>query len=917
MYNKVIQENKQKFEQYNQIKLERFEQLVSNAHVWRVLSSIPLLLHTNDQRLPGYISADIPHGIVGYAPDEETLRFMKSKFPGAKFEKYVENPFVQMVAVMGSIGTIAYNKKSDFDYWVCVNKDSVPKATFAKFRKKVEEVQKWAESQIKLPVHLFINDIENVKQNIFDEDEDEAFGSTIGALLKDEFYRSSIIIAGKIPFWWVVPQFAQDAEYEDLFNRLPPEAKESTFLNLGNLYRISKEDFLGAALFQIIKSLGNPFKSIIKLGVLEKYLFEKEDTPLISQKVKINIHRGNLSNTILDSYLMMFHEVFDYYQKSKENSNILTVLRQNLYLKINPQLSKYRKIEDRSSMPYKAEEMFRSVKEWGWNSEDINQLDNFDNWDFNKIMKFWDKVQTCMLISYQKISTQFPTLNLKNKVSDSDFKLLSRKIKSHYSRQADKIEQFLTFKDTSYESLLYIEPILNEDIHEVEWRLYKRNTSEKENITITTIKKSQSLIELLVWTALNRIFEPKISRLTIKSGYTRINQHVVVNFLTQLSEFFLEEKMKIKNKYILEPVSTYLNFIVLNFNDEKHVAINKINHIYYTSWGESFLREYTDIEVLAKLLANIIKDGVRFKNKYDDFCSIHSPDPYKKIYRDISLLFKEAYTFIVDNESSDTVRFVTRIENSYIVITRDNDIVETGVYSNYVQLVATMTLKSRKRIRYKFYGIDDHSLELLSYIYENKDENSITIFNEEKGNFIFLYIINEAGNIFTFFKIKKDKNLLFSYIYSFLQTSIKEISILNGMSTLDATKIKVKTIKTDRFGKFEIANEVPLISASHMYSSSTNKAYSVSISRLMGQEPFYNITFSDGIESGFMTIKELYSIAEKLINMNKTGLSAANYINKINFLDRIKDTEEDSTQFLLEKYKVEFMVEKFLKQIQP
>ena len=69
----------------------------------------------------------------------------------------------------------------------------------------------------------------------------------------------------------------------------------------------------------MVKSLGNPFKSILKLGVLNKYLFDNANAPLLSQKIKYLIQQGNFSNTILDSYLMMFTEVSDYYKRSGAN----------------------------------------------------------------------------------------------------------------------------------------------------------------------------------------------------------------------------------------------------------------------------------------------------------------------------------------------------------------------------------------------------------------------------------------------------------------------------------------------------------------------------------------------------------------------------------------------------------------------
>lgn len=241
--------NHQHFLDYNRLKYERFQQLITNNTVRKIINSIPFLLCVNEKKLPGYVEGDVPCGIANYETDEDTKKFLQGKFHLHTITIKKSKPFIEMLAVMGSVGTIAYSKKSDFDYWVCVDKQSVSKSMLDNFQKKIEEIQKWAIKEMELEVHLFVNDIESIKNDIFAEDEDEAFGSTVGAVLKDEFFRSSIIIAGKTPFWWVLPRFVRDSDYEKLYHEIPEDMKNK-FIDLGNLYEISKTDFLGAALFR-------------------------------------------------------------------------------------------------------------------------------------------------------------------------------------------------------------------------------------------------------------------------------------------------------------------------------------------------------------------------------------------------------------------------------------------------------------------------------------------------------------------------------------------------------------------------------------------------------------------------------------------------------------------------------------------
>jgi adenylate cyclase, class 1 len=907
----TIRTNRERFLKFNTIKYDRFQSLLTSQHIKRILNSIPLWLSVNSEKGPGYVQGDVPVGVASFTLDEDTKRFIKGKFPGIKTELSFEKPFVEMISVMGSVGTIAYNKKSDFDYWVCISKRSVTPEQYQLFRRKVEILQKWVESEIHLPVHLFVNDTESLKNNIYDEDEDEAFGSSMGALLKDEFFRSSIIVAGRVPFWWVVPQFATDDEYLKIFNRLPDEERNK-YIDIGNLARISREDFMGAALFQIIKSLGNPFKSILKLGVLEKYLNVSEDEPLISQKIKINIQRDNINNTILDSYLMMFREVYDYYEKTLEDKTLLINLKQNLYLKIDPQLSKYAAVKDRKNIPYKVEEMFRYIEAWRWNADIVRELDNFDNWDFTRVMKFWDSVQKFMLLSYQKIALKFPTMNLKNKISDSDFKLLSRKIKSHFSREFDKIDKFVTFKDTPCESILYIEPV-NQGIREVEWRLFKRNNAETKTFVATTIKADSSLIKLLAWSALNGIYDPKFSRLTIQSGYTRINQNLVIDMLNSLATFFSDNRIKIKNEFIVKPSFRLANFVILNFNIAKADSITHVVHIYHTSWGESFIREYNTVDDLAKLLVSLLKDALMLRRPYDDYCGLSSPEPYMKLYKDITSVFREAYATIVENKHTGTVRFMAKFGSSYLMITRENGDVIGEIFPNFIRMATALTLKPKKDIFYSVCETDDPFLSTIKNIIPAHDKNGITIFYEPKGDYVFAYLLNESGNMFVFFKQKQMQDQFLSYLYSFSKTIAKRIKENTEYAMLTPERVRVQGSVLDRSGRQILKDETKGIGEIYLSKFALDGAYSLFVRRGEAGEPVYNFIFPDRKETGFLQAKDLAVAAQKLDAYKAAGAKVRNFAQDVNFGDAAKTAIKESSIYFLEKYKVEFLLDKMVK----
>ena len=904
-----IHRNRELFLQFNELKYKRFQQLMTNQNIRRVVNAIPILMSTNNKRLPGHVDGDVPCGIVNLQPEVDAIKYLQGRFYVKDIDLKRSNPFIEMMAVMGSVGTIAYTRDSDFDYWVCIDRRGVSPEKISSFQKKVDAVQNWAREEADIEVTIFINDIVSIQNNIFAESKEEAFGSIIGAVLKDEFFRSSIIIAGKIPFWWVIPRFVGDSEYEKMYGAIPQEDKIQHFVDLGNLYEISKEDFIGAALFLIIKSLGNPFKSIIKLGLLEKYLFGPEHSPLLCQKIKSNILRGNMENRIIDSYILMFEEVFDYYESTVADKTILKILRQNLYLKINPQLSRYIGVKDRQSLPYKVLVMFKYVKDWGWSGKEIQALDNFENWDYNRIMVFWNIVKKFMLLSYQKIATQIPAMNLEQKVSESDFKLLSGKIKSHFASEKNKIDNYITFKDTPYESMLYIEPAAGSGIDADEWSVLKKGKAGEETATSSVLKTEKGLVRVLAWTAINQIFNPQFSRLKFQTGYSRINQNMVVELVGGIANLFSGTLSKLKNEYYLKPPFNMVNMIIINFGLENTDAIQTIHHIYQTSWGESYIDEYGTAGDLVSILETIIKEGLIACRKFDEYCVIVTPEPYKKHYKDIEQIFKEGYEFIIQKDKRFTFRLVARLGGKYIMVTRDGDSVSLHSDADIVKAMTRISLNPRPIISYSFYSSDTR-LQILDAVYKMRKKNSITAVFEETGEYVLIYVVNERDNIFAFIKPKRFKDEAIIFLYEFCQNVVRRANSLDTLHSINQG-IQLYQIAVDRFGKFSCDNRNQWIEQVYLVKSKSKRAIAALMKKNEAGEAEYSIAIQGSKSSEPMPLKLIPGYLNKIAS---TDASVSGAIHDIVFAGMEEsEVHLGTTPYFFEKYRLEIIIDKIIK----
>jgi len=896
--NSVIEENYNSFLKFNQMKVDRFQQLFASTNIKRVINSIPAILSMNDRKIPGYVDDKCPYGISGYTPDAEVIRFIKSRF-GTDFISTGSNRFIEMLAVMGSVGTIAYTKKSDFDYWACIDKSRTDEKGLRLFSKKVEDVQKWAEKEAGVEVHIFINDVHNLKQNIFAEDDEEGFGSTVGAVLKDEFFRSSIIVAGKIPFWWVVPKFVIDEEYDKIFNHIPEEEREAKYVDIGNLYKISKEDFMGAALFQLIKAIGNPFKSILKIGILERYLFNDDNTLLLSQRVKTAIIRGEITATILDSYLLMFNEVYKYYEEVLTDKSLLIILRQNLYLKIDPQLSKYLALKDKKNLPYKVVVMFKVTHEWGWGIDELRDLDDFESWDYNRIIQFWNYIKKFMLLSYQKISREMPTMNLQNKISESDFKLLSSKLKANFSIEPDKIENFITFKDTPNEPYLYIEPDTR-SVRESGWRVYKKiRTDNVKHEKEIAIKGEDDLVKLLAWCSINQVYEPTFSRLYIDSGYNHISKSLITELLNKIFEMFNTEKVHLGNKMYLQNPRTYKNMIIMNFSDSKASTIASFYHLYMNTWGETFLKHYTNPSDLVMIFSKVLKDGPINNRNFDEFCYFVSPEPHKKLYKNIEKTFRNAYDFFVNGKQYVKQRLLISIDNNLVCATREDKEISVASFGSDLELLSYVSQRPFRYPDNRIYSEDNFDLSMIDEIYGKRLNSTITMVYEDKQKYTMIYVIDENGNLFTYIKRKGEGDPV-PACYRFCMNTISNIR-KSAIGKNINEDIQCFRLDVDKFGKFTFKDDSRNVRQLDSLYSNTENGIMIDVALSEGNT-LYSIRTSGG-RTGTVTLSGIPGILRQIGKNRNCEIIDIKFHNF-----PAEKIEIGSTVYFYEKYRVEKVI---------
>jgi adenylate cyclase class 1 len=416
------------FELFNQRRIEYLRSSLPEKKR-QVFDCVPFLLHESDQRLPGsHVQA--PAGITCYTPDTATKALVREFFPFFSFANKAKNRLsISFVALMGSAGTVAFTEDSDLDFWIGLDKcDSVMTALM---KEKFRAIEQWAEKTAGLELHFFIADPAKIRMNDFGELNDESCGSAQGRLLKDEFYRTAIFLHGKKPFYWIVPPGTNDALYANnlAIARSHPGFSFDNYLDLGNVSTISKSEFYGAALWHLLKCVRSPFKSVLKMALIDEYAADAGPRPPLCERYK-NLVFGATTTTMADPYLYMMEELRSFY--ATQNLLSISQLLEECFLIRNLCITG-RKTVDKARMEY----FVHLGTRWNWKRQDVENLARFRQWDTFTRQNLHSRIIGYLLQAYQRIKSS--TSDIQASISDRDLTIVGRRLAGYFAQKPGKV----------------------------------------------------------------------------------------------------------------------------------------------------------------------------------------------------------------------------------------------------------------------------------------------------------------------------------------------------------------------------------------------------------------------------------------------------------------------------------------------
>ena len=550
--------------------------------------TVPLLVHMNSPDFPGYLDQPFtPHGIYRFF-DSGFWKLAKKRLrnKGEGVHTFVlKRSYIKGLYLMGSSGTLGQTEYSDFDYWVVIDRGMVSEMQVALLRQKLDRIKDWSMETYGHDLNFFVVDLEQIRQNDFSGIHEEGLATAQKSLLKEEFYRTFILIAGQIPYWAILPVGLSGSEYRSWIevaslvndvNFVPGD-----YADLGNLTSINREECLGAVLWQIWKAWNDHVKSLIKGSLIAYYYFFQEREGLTCNIIKKRFPERRLDSYLLDPYALVFERAARFYDLMDDKDG-LDLVKQCIYLR----LTGYPVPSELVEKNPKRQILQRYVKGWSWDSDQIDRLQSYPLWTENEKLRFEDRILNKLSFLYRLIfcaqgkTEPFPGMAFE------DLAVLKNRTACHFKKKPGKLTRCSAYLRARQDLCLPFIAYQEDNSGAKSWAVYDHIPADC-NDNEAPLFVAPELPRVLGWMVANGLHKGKSPSIVFQGVQSPISRQRAERLLEKLFRFFSIEAPHLNH---MRSDPAWLKVFVA-IDADFSLADNtcrSVDYLVQNTWGELF-----------------------------------------------------------------------------------------------------------------------------------------------------------------------------------------------------------------------------------------------------------------------------------------------------------------------------------------
>ena len=737
-----------------------------NPNKQDLLLLLPLLFHINHPMLPGYVNSDTPKGLPDYNPSKRVLEAARKISRSFQYQpRALRNFDIEALYLMGSTGTIGQSSSSDFDLWLC-HSPSLSMNQRDLLQQKALLIER-AAADIKLELHIFLINPEQFRKGHKEKLSPESSGSTHHSLLLEEFYRSAILLAGRYPLWWLVPP-EHELDYQNYTDHLLHQrfVKSGEALNLGGLADVPAEEFFGAALWQLYKGIDSPYKSILKIFLMEAYSRDFPHPIWIAQQAKQAIYADEADLKNLDAYILLYRRVEVYLLEIKDHER-LELARRCFYFKVGEQLSK-----DANLQHWRSEALFEMTRQWGWSQAQLQTLDTRPEWKIDKVIEERNILVGVLSRSYRLLTDFARKYATQYRIDPKELNLLGRKLYTAMDHRPGKID--------------HINPGISQNLAEeylslhhrpsrsggMAWMLYRGQVNPEQTADHRPIKITTNLIENLLWSHINQVWgnatrvslfpvDGMVKRQELLDHYKSLKRlyplqampstsmqalskpasldrlSLFINIGIDPLEHFSKEGMQLtSNRHDpLSFASTYTNLVV------------NLEELLQTNWGELLINRRDGPECLPEALCNALNlVNAQATQPPEIHAHCFSSVRGNQISARVEELFHNIIGYYLDRSQIND-RYAFQLAREFFIVQKQPKGYQWRSLESFENLLEELT---QPQDHFRGLEFDPAILQDTPYptLYRHNQPEVIQLFYHSKPRQMEIYLLDEQGALF-------------------------------------------------------------------------------------------------------------------------------------------------------------------------